>query len=244
MLKASAEPAQGSVIDSGYYADGQSWETSTYRVIKARGAVWRFFALLSMGVNILLGVALVLLIPTQHTDLVAVEVDHTTGYLYVLRPLEDNSALKDNEAVTASNIVQFIKARETYDPHAIEFNNNKAMLFSTGNAANEIGTLWQGNNPNNPQKLFGQAITISVAIESLNFLNVDTALVRFTTTVVSQSGPPGGLTYYWSANVRWKYTSASMRMDYRLENPLGFQVTDYRRDQERVAPFVSKDAAQ
>ncbi|GLS18031.1 type VI secretion protein [Labrys miyagiensis] len=243
MFKASAKSAQGSLIDSRYYTQGEAWEKSTYRMIKARGAVWRLTALLSMVANILLGLALMLLIPTQHTEVTVFEVDHTTGYLHLVQPLEETRALKDNEAVTASNIVQFINARETYDPHQIAFNNNKALLFSSAGAAADIKALWDSTNPKNPQRLYGQSGSVTVGIESLNFLNAETALVRFTTTVITQGGPPAGLTYYWSANVRFRTTNAPMRMDYRMVNPTGFQVTDYRRDQERVAPVVNKDAA-
>ena len=73
---------------------------------------------------------------------------------------------------------------------------------------------------------------LSVGIKSVIFLNEKTAAVRFSTTRNSSTGPTE--TNHWVANVRFKYTSEPMRNDWRFDNPLGFQVTEYRRDQETV----------
>ena len=236
----AADPDQ--VVDQRYYEQGASWERSHYRMLRGAAAFWRLYGLCASAVIAGLIVCLILIIPTVRTEVVALEVDHTTGYLKVIQPLENTANLKDNDAVTAFNIVQFIQARETYDPRAIQDNHDKALLFSKDQAAKDIVNLYQASNPNNPVKLYGPSSSVSVSIESLNFLNSETALVRFTTTTKSPTGPPDGITYYWSANVRFAYSSAPLRMDWRLINPLGFQIYEYRRDQERIAPVVNKEA--
>ena len=39
-------------------------------------------------------------------------------------------------------------------------------------------------------------------------------------------------THDWVSLVRFRYTAAPMRNAWRFDNPLGFQVLEYRRDQE------------
>ena len=34
--------------------------------------------------------------------------------------------------------------------------------------------------------------------------------------------------------IRFRYTTSPLKNEYRFDNPLGFQVTDYRRDQESL----------
>ncbi|PWN58555.1 type VI secretion protein, partial [Chryseobacterium phosphatilyticum] len=58
-----------------------------------------------------------------------------------------------------------------------------------------------------------------------------TALVRFATEERSNSNVKKE---NWLSVVRFQYSGAPMRNEYRFENPLGFQVTEYRRDQESV----------
>jgi len=178
--------------------------------------------------------AIVLMIPLQRTETVVLEVDKNSGYLQVMRPLVDEGKnLTENEAVTTSNIVQFIKARETYDPKGLRDNFDRASLLSTGKATQDLVALYSGANIQNPVKVLGAEATITVQIKSVSFLNERTASVRFDTTTTQQTGSK---IESWVANVRWKYTQTPIRMDWRFDNPLGFQVFEYRKDQEAITP--------
>lgn len=220
-------------IDPRYYQEGERWEISVYRSVAASRAVWRVVAI-TLGAALLAMVGLLwATLPLKSFDVVVLEVDKTTGYVEASRPLSEAGDLTQNEAVTRANIVRFIRARETYDPKGLRDNFDLASLYSTGKAAQDLANTYSGSNPNNPVKLYGANTTISVAIKSIIFLNEQTAAVRFSTTRNGQTG--ASETDHWVANVRFKYTSEPMRNDWRFDNPLGFQVTEYRRDQETVS---------
>lgn len=225
-------PLSATGIDTHYYQEGERWETSVYRSIAASRAVWRIVA-------IVLAVALVAMtgllwatLPLKSFDVVVLEVDKTTGYVEASRPLSETGDLTQNEAVTRANIVRFIRARETYDPKGLRDNFDLASLYATAKAADDLANTFSGANPNNPIKLYGSDTTISVSVKSIIFLNEKTAAVRFSTTRTGQTSPTE--TRHWVANVRFRYTSEPMRNDWRFDNPLGFQVSEYRRDQETV----------
>jgi type IV secretion system protein VirB8 len=64
-----------------------------------------------------------------------------------------------------------------------------------------------------------------------------TAAVRFETTRRGEHGE--NVTDHWFANVRFRYTAEPLKNEWRYDNPLGFQVIEYRKDQESVAPTVA-----
>jgi type IV secretion system protein VirB8 len=228
--------ATPAVVSDRYYQDGASWEKSTNRLIRASAVMWRLVAILLALMLMAALVALWLLIPLKRTDVVVMEVDKTTGYLQVVRPLVSNDPITGNEAVTTSNIVRFIKARETYDPKGLRDNFDLASLLSTGRASEDLASTFANGNPNNPVRRFGTETTVSVEIKSVSFLNERTASVRFSTRRAMANGQQ--LMDHWVANVRYRYTSSPMRNDWRFDNPLGFQVFEYRKDPETVDPTV------
>lgn len=220
------------VVDADYYHQGERWEASVYRWTAVSRNVWRGLAII-LGLALLASLGLLwALLPLKSFDVVVLEVDKTTGFVEASRPLSEAGDLTQNEAVTRANIVRFIRARETYDPRGLRDNYDLASLYSTGKAADNLAFTYSGANTQNPVKIYGSDTTVTVAVKSVIFLNEKTAAVRFSTTRISASGP--SITEHWVANVRFRYTSEPMRNDWRFDNPLGFQVTEYRRDQETV----------
>jgi type IV secretion system protein VirB8 len=68
-------------------------------------------------------------------------------------------------------------------------------------------------------------------VKSVSFLNQRTATVRFET---AERTAQSVTTRHWVGVVRFRYSGAPMRNEWRFDNPLGFQVIEYRRDQETV----------
>ncbi|WP_353507299.1 MULTISPECIES: type IV secretion system protein [unclassified Variovorax] len=94
--------------------------------------------------------------------------------------------------------------------------------------------LYSSQNPANPFKLYGKDRAVRVRILSITLVGGDTpkgATVRFQRSVYDkQSGATQPLD---SKIVTMAFTyKANLKMDeqQRIENPLGFQVTDYRVD--------------
>ena len=231
---ASSKPASP---DGRYYAEGVQWERDIYaKVRRSRALAWTVAAVFG-AISLGLVAALLMMIPLQKFEAYAVLVDKTTGYTEVVNAVDDARKLPNTEAVTMSNVVRFLKARETYDPKAVKENFELASLLSTGDAARELAELYNTLNPNNPVALYGRNVRISVNIKSVTFPNEQTALVRFSTL---QDDRAEITTRHWVSVVRFRYTTSPMKNEWRFDNPLGFQVTEYRRDQESVRPDVKE----
>lgn len=233
---ATSEPAR---IDPRYYADGATWEHDIARRNRnSRALAWIVASVMSVVAIVTLGI-LALLVPLKTYEPYMVVVDKTTGFVEVKRPMAEG-ALTQDEAVTMFNVVRYIKARETYDPRALKDNFDLAQLLATGDAARELTEIYSPANPNNPVKLHGTNSEIAVNIKSVTFPNNRTALVRFST---DEKTATNVVTRNWVSLVRFRYSGAPMRNEWRFDNPLGFQVLEYRRDQES-APSPGTAGAQ
>jgi type IV secretion system protein VirB8 len=224
---------------TNYYAAGRTWEEQiAQRNRRSRGLAWTVAAITSLLALGSLG-ALLLALPLKSYEPYLVEVDRNTGFLEVKRALQPG-AMQENEAVTMSNIVRYIRARETYDPKSLKDDFNLAQILSTGKASSDLVSLYAANNSENPTRKFGSRGSVSVNIKALSFPNSRTALVRFST--LENSGTRS-VERAWQALVRFRYTSTPVTNELRFENPLGFQVTEYRRDQETVRATTSSEVA-
>ena len=215
-------------VDPRYYAEGATWEHDLARRNRnSRALAWIVATVMTLVAVASLG-TLALLVPLKTYEPYMVVVDRATGFVEVKRPMAEGPLTQD-EAVTTFNVVRYVKARETYDPKALKDNFDLAQLLATGDAARELAELYAPANPRNPLKLYGVGTEVAVSVKSVTFPNSRTALVRFST---EEKGQTSVTTRDWVSLVRFRYTAAPMRNQWRFDNPLGFQAVEYRRDQE------------
>ncbi|TIS47459.1 virB8 family protein [Mesorhizobium sp.] len=227
-MQASIPAETGKLVDQRYYKAGATWEDDTHRSLRrSRTLAWLVSGVASVVAGLSL-LTLVLILPLKQFEPYVIEVDKTTGYLEVARALKPGD-LSQNEAVTAANLVRYIRARETYDAREIKQNYDLAQLYSTGTASSDLTWAYTPSNAQSLDKVYGRNVTISVDVKSVSLLNNTTASVRFSTTTRRENS---STTDNWVAVVKFRYTTTPIKNEWRFDNPLGFQVTEYRRDQE------------
>ncbi len=72
---------------------------------------------------------------------------------------------------------------------------------------------------------------VKVTVKSISLLSRTSAMVRFDAERVNGGNAPTDRRAY-TAVIGFQFTGQSMRTEDRFLNPLGFQVTAYRRDAE------------
>lgn len=224
----------GSAVDPRYYAEGVRWEEDTYRSLRrSRSIAWAITGLFGATTVLSLG-CLALLLPLKQFEPYVVTVDRTTGYLEVARALKPGD-LSQDEAVTAANLVRFLKARETYDPRLLKDNYDLAQLLSAETASKDLQDLYAPSNQQSPDRVYGRDTQVSVLVKNVSFLNARTATVRFQTEERNQSR---STVRHWVSVIKFRYVGAPMKNEWRFDNPLGFQVVEYRRDQETLPSAI------
>lgn len=224
---------------SAYWQGGLSWEMELYRKERrSRKLAWTI-AGISGGIALASVTALNLLIPLKQFEPYVVTVDKTTGFLEIARALRPGDLAQD-EAVTTANVVRYVRARETYNPRQLKDNYDLAQLYSTGQASTDLRREFEPSNPQSKDKALGRDTRIDVTIKSVSFLNRTTATVRFMTETKRDNTTRRE---HWVSVIRYRYTTAPLKNEYRFDNPLGFQIVEYRRDQESLPEVGTADKA-
>lgn len=152
--------------------------------------------------------------------------------------------ITSSEALNKSNIAHFVMARESYDYSQFGQRDwNTVHAMATRAVTSAYAQLYTTNNPSNPQTLFGKSKAIRVRILSLQLHDPAevggtprAATVRFQRSLYDKNS--GGVTPLDSkiASLEFSYnTHLKMDEPNRILNPLGFQVTSYRVDNDYAA---------
>lgn len=218
---------------AAYYAEAASWSGDIHGALRASRRVAWWVAGAACLVAVVEGLALAALAPLKTVVPYTISVDRQTGYVETVRPLAPG-ALSQDMAVTQSYLVQYVLARETFDATDLRDAYRKAVLLSAGDARGDYERLMKKTTPESPLNLYSPTTVVSTTIKSVSLLSPTTALVRFD-TVRKEGGAPPAPPQAWVAAIAFRFTAAPASNGDRFVNPLGFQVTRYRRDAETAA---------
>ena len=216
--------------EAEYFKEAKSWDAD--RVVelqKSRRTAW-YVAGTSSGLSVLLGTALVLLIPLHRIEPYLVRVDSSTGIVDQVVRLKD--AKEDYDEVMSKYFLRrVVTLRETYTRAQLQDNYNQSELFTAPSARAALKADFSFDNPRGPYKRYGELGTATVQFKSISFINKNVAQVRYV-RIDHKNG--ADTPSYWIATIEFRYVSSPAGEEARSVNPLGFQVTNYRNDPEAI----------
>ena len=181
------------------------------------------------------------LLPLKEKVPYLVMADAYTGTSTVARLTGDfnHDSITASEAVNRSNIAHFVLARESYDYALIRLRDWTTVYnMASPQVAAAYTRLHSSQNPDSPYNLYGKTRSIRVAILSIQLLGGDRggpqgATVRFQRSLYDQANATSQPLDSKIATLQFAY-KAALAMDEkdRIENPLGFQVSSYRVDND------------
>jgi type IV secretion system protein VirB8 len=213
-----------------------SWAADVQGALRRSRRIAWTVAAVAGGIALVEAVALAVMAPLKTVVPYTILVDRQTGYVETVNGIRPG-ALSQDQAVTESFLVQYVIARETFDQTDIRENYNKVTLWSAGGAREEYVRDMARSNPTSPLNIYSPATTLAITVKSVALLTPTTALVRFDATR-REPGASSGEQRAYAAVMAFRYTGAPARAEDRFLNPLGFQVTRYRRDAETPAGAV------
>ena len=164
--------------------------------------------------------------------------DAYTGTSTVTRM--QNSAMYQSmtasEAVNRSNIAHFILARESYDSSMIGARDWRTVFTMAGSdVAEQYTTYIKASNPQSPLNVYGNNEAIRVQILSITPIGggggqpPSGATVRFQRNLYNKRSGVSRPLDAKIATMEFRYNpNLSMSEEDRISNPLGFQVLNYR----------------
>jgi len=196
----------------------------------------------SIALTTMLGGVIFYMMPLKEKVPYVIIADPYSGTSSISRLRDDviDQRVTSSEAVNRSNIAHFVLARESYDLAITNMRDwPTVMTMAAPDVAGPYMRLHSAGNENSPFKTYGKTKAIRTKILSIVLIgggqNVTPkgATVRFQRTVYDKS--TGGSVPLDSkiATMEFVY-KPNLRMDdqSRVENPLGFQVTSYRVDND------------
>ena len=201
------------------------------------------FAAVTMAV--LLAAGCFALLPLKEKVPFLVMADAHTGNAAVARVDSDFGQrwITASEAVNRSHVARFVTMREAFDDALMQLRDWRAVhSMSAPQVAAAFSALHSPRNPDRPFSIYGRGKAVRVRILSIVFMGggVDTppdgATVRFQRSVYDKGS---GVTQPLDSKIAtlgFTY-KPGLKMDEqdRIENPLGFQVTSYRVDNDYAA---------
>jgi len=216
-------------LDS-YFRSAESWAADHEQSRRSTLRVAWIVAGVLGTVALAEAIAIVAMMPLKTVEPYTLLVDKQTGYVEALKPLERETIAPDR-ALTRSFLAQYVLAREGFDATSLRNDYRRVALWSAGEARDRYIAEIQTTNPASPLVRLPHGATIDVEVRGISSLTNETALVRFATIRTDPGGQPQP-PQPWQAVVSWRFSGASMSEADRLTNPLGFQVTRYRRNAE------------
>ena len=194
----------------------------------SRRAAW-FVAAAACVLALAEALALASLVPLKSTEPVVITVDRSTGE--VDRPVRVREAreFQPDEAVTKSFLHRFVERREGFMRERAEEDFLYVSLFLDARMKERWAAFYRPANPDSPLNL-EPGVEVDARVLSISFLREGLTSVRFLRRFLSG----GDLVQeeHWTATIAFAFHPAQMRERDLWRNPLGLQVSAYRRDPE------------
>lgn len=183
-----------------------------------------------------------------------VMADAYTGNATVARLDENfrNRSLTASEHINRSNVAHFVMMREGYDVAMMNLRDWRAVhSMSSPEVSQAYSALHARRNPDSPFNTYGQLMAIRVRILSITLIDGESntpkgATVRFQRSLYDKRNGASKPLDSKIATMAFTY-NLNLKMDEkdRIENPLGFQVTSYRVDNDYAAspPLAEETSA-
>jgi type IV secretion system protein VirB8 len=214
---------------TAYYAQGESWAQDMVGALRDSRRRAFIVAGAALLIAVLEAIALVALAPLKTVVPYTITVDRQTGAIEQAQGIRPG-ALSQDVAVVQAFLAQYVLARETFDVTDLQANYQKVAAWTEGAARDAYIAQMQRSNPQSPVNLNDAATVVKVTVKSISLLSRTSALVRF--DAERNSGAASLDRRSFAAVIAFRFTGEPARSDDRFLNPLGFQVTAYRRDAE------------
>ncbi|MGL4964746.1 MAG: virB8 family protein [Inquilinus sp.] len=212
------------------FASARRYDDDRLRWLRAGKTTWMLCALAGWGTAAILAGAIYGLTPLKTTELRVVRVDQTTGAVDLLSQADGVGSVAHDEPVIRYFLNAYVVARETYSPSDREQLFDQAAVLSTPEEQQRWAAYYN-ESPASPQIVLGRNGSATVEVRSISFYSDSIATVRF---VRNERVDNRTTENAYVATITFGFSDEAMAQSMMLKNPLGFLVSEYRRDNEVV----------
>lgn len=174
-------------------------------------------------------VVAVMVLSNLKTVIPVIAVMDANGHV-IKQQVVNSETISGLDSFVQNQVYDFIMACNTFDPDFRQHYADLCHARSSQDVANQYDAEIAPENTNNPYYVIGKNAKRYPKITSITNIADHTYQVAFQSITAKQGVDVK--TEYFTATIRYMITSQPLAIENRWENPLGFGVTSYRKDQE------------
>lgn len=210
----------------------KNWYADRYQRVLVQRNILALVTLVALIVVLFSTFTISGLTPLKSVQPFLIQVDERSGMTQVVNPLSSNELLA-SEALKQYFVVQYIRARESFDANLYQYNFEIVRLMSKPDIFRTYAQVFDPTNENSPIFKYGRDYKRLVDFKTVTFLNENLAQARI---VVTEEVPRrAAVTTTYVISVNFEFVALELPLKDRYINPLGFQVINYRIDEEFTA---------
>lgn len=225
----TVQPVQNSPETQGTDEAKQlrNWYEERYENITVQRNLLFVLLLILLVLSIVSVGVIAYVINTKKFDPFVIQIDDTTGIAKIVNPIS-STVLSGNEALAQYFIKKYIIARETYNPVDFTTEARKVVRLLSSNSIYWDYRGYIKNEAVDPSVKYGQKNTTYLVVKSWSKLSDSKYIMRF-----SINETAGAMKIFNKiAVVEFKYLPMELTESDKDVNPVGFQVTGYRVDDD------------
>jgi type IV secretion system protein VirB8 len=208
----------------------KNWYKDRYQYVLLQRKLLTFITLVSLAGSLVTVVVIAHLTPLKTVEPFVIQVDQKSGITQTVDPLTVQQ-LTANEAVNNFFIVQYIRSREGYNINDLARSYNIVRIMSERNHVYpEFVRQADPNNAASNAARLGNSGQRSIKFQSITYLNPQLLQARILIEEKGDNVAPAQ--FHKIVLVGFQYAQMSLTNEERYINPLGFQVTEYRIDED------------
>lgn len=207
----------------------KNWYNDRYEWMLVQRNLLFVILLVSVVVIVFLNFSISYIKSSKSIEPFVIEIEPKTGVPTVVEPLSV-IAYSSNEVINRYFIWNFIKLREEYNYITFPRAQADMRLFSNDLVYSQYRRAVDQNNLQSPFNLYGQGSVRIAELKSLILQDQNTAQIRIRLSVEGAQRATMDKIILLS----FEYNNLEISDDKRLINPLGFTITSYRIDDERL----------
>ncbi len=206
----------------------RNWYQDRYQRVLVQRNILALVTLVALVVVLLSTISVARLTPLKSVQPFLIQVDEKTGMTQVVNPLKAKE-MTANEALKQHFVTSYIRARETYDAASFAYNFDMVRVMSTPQIFGQYRRIYDPNNKESLVSQYGSEYKRFADFKAITFLDENTAQVRIT-AVDENRGQR--VTKNYIVLLSFDFIKLELTLRDRYLNPLGFQVNNYRLDEE------------
>ncbi|MBQ4875203.1 MAG: type IV secretion system protein [Rickettsiaceae bacterium H1] len=209
----------------------QDWYGDRLQSVKIQRNILILFILVMLGGVLTSG--FIMLSANEFKKIVpfVIEIEKKSGTAILVDPVSVKQYSADT-SLAESFLVRYVKARELFNRNTFEYNYyTEVRLLSKPDVYNDFRYWIRISNQDSPINLYANVLSSNIKIKSIQHISSNSVQIRFSLEFKEKNNT---ITKDKIAFISFSYSTLEMNQNERYVNPLGFQITSYRVDDEFI----------